>query len=311
MIWMMSDDRIPIVSVGIPTYNRPKGLKRTLECILGQTYGNLDVIITDNCSPDSEVERVAREFAEKDSRVRYFRQEKNLGSVPNLIFALRQASGPFFMWAADDDEWEPVFIERLLEPLLTDSRNYVASISEARYLVNGEICPLVPEGKAFYSYYTDDKLARLKYVLDNWYGNLFYSIFRTDAIKDIDLNYYIDRQRHFNEISLILHVAQSGNWHVSPGVYWYKCTSPVIFDWILWERGRKEQRRLPISKMHWIFWECQNNAVAIRGIWTEVGKLSLNGREKMLLKRRVLTRLTIRMISAITGLKGNQRNDSK
>jgi glycosyltransferase involved in cell wall biosynthesis len=309
---MTSDDRTPQVSVGIPTYNRPGGLRRTLECILGQTHRNLDVIITDNCSPDPEVERVAREFVEKDHRVRYFRQEKNQGSVPNFIFALRQASGPFFMWAADDDEWEPVFIEKLLEPLLTDGRDYAASVSEARYVVNEQRCPLVPEGKALYGYYAEDKLTRLKYMLDHSYGNLFYSIFRTEAIEDIDLEYYVGRQSYFNEIPLILHVAQSGNWHVSPEVYWYKCTSQVIFDQVLWEEGEGQQRRPSIGKMlRKIVWTVQYHAIAIRGIWTEVDMLSLENREKRSLKWKVLTKLNVHMVSVVTGLHRSPRSESK
>lgn len=56
----------PLVSVWIPCYNRPEGLKRTLECITGQTYKNLEIIVSDNCSPDPEVERVGREYASRN-----------------------------------------------------------------------------------------------------------------------------------------------------------------------------------------------------------------------------------------------------
>jgi glycosyltransferase involved in cell wall biosynthesis len=64
----------PFVSVGIPTYNRPEGLRRTLECITQQTYGNLEIIVSDNGSPGRETEVVVREFRDKDSRIQYFRQ---------------------------------------------------------------------------------------------------------------------------------------------------------------------------------------------------------------------------------------------
>lgn len=93
----------PLVSVGIPTYNRPDGLKRTLECILAQTYTNLEILVSDNASPNPEVEKIAREFASRDSRIIYYRQEENKGAVFNFKFVLKQAHGKFFMWAADDD----------------------------------------------------------------------------------------------------------------------------------------------------------------------------------------------------------------
>ena len=105
----------PLVSVGIPTYNRPDGLRRTLECITGQTYQNLEIIVSDNCSPGSETDDIVREFVSKDSRIQYYRQEINQGPTNNLKFVLEKATGEYFMWAADDDEWESRFVDRLLD----------------------------------------------------------------------------------------------------------------------------------------------------------------------------------------------------
>lgn len=100
----------PLVSVGIPTYNRPQGLKRTLECITGQTYQHLEIIVSDNCSPDEETQKVVAEFMKSDPRIQYYRQEENKGPTFNFNFVLKKASGEFFMWAADDDEWDKEFI---------------------------------------------------------------------------------------------------------------------------------------------------------------------------------------------------------
>ncbi|MBU4370171.1 glycosyltransferase [Patescibacteria group bacterium] len=50
----MNNNNQQLVSVGIPTYNRPESLRRTLECITSQTYKNLEIIISDNCSPNQE-----------------------------------------------------------------------------------------------------------------------------------------------------------------------------------------------------------------------------------------------------------------
>lgn len=104
----------PLVSVGIPTFNRPAGLRRTLEQILAQTYRSLEVIVSDNASPDPEVERVGREFAAMDERVRYVRQPKNIGAIANFKGVLGDATGDYFMWASDDDEWSPLFVENCL-----------------------------------------------------------------------------------------------------------------------------------------------------------------------------------------------------
>lgn len=114
---MTDSPELPLVSIGIPTYNRPEGLRRTLACLTEQTYENLEIVISDNCSPDARVQEIAREFANKDSRIKYFRQEENQGPTLNFKFVLAQAIGPYFMWASDDDEWEPEFIQVGIETL--------------------------------------------------------------------------------------------------------------------------------------------------------------------------------------------------
>lgn len=106
--------RPPLVSVGIPTFNRPEGLRRTLRLICNQTYRNLEILVSDNASPRSETEKVVRGFAAADERIKYFRQSENIGALANFQFVLAKASGDYFMWAADDDEWDPGFIETCL-----------------------------------------------------------------------------------------------------------------------------------------------------------------------------------------------------
>jgi glycosyltransferase involved in cell wall biosynthesis len=105
----------PLVSVGIPCYNRIDGLRATLRCITRQTHRNLEIIVSDNCSPTTEIETLVRDGMKSDPRIRYFKQGKNIGIVPNYQFVLRQAKGEFFMWAADDDEWDERFVEVCLD----------------------------------------------------------------------------------------------------------------------------------------------------------------------------------------------------
>lgn len=106
-----------LISVGIPTYNRPEGLKRTLNCITNQTYKNLEIIVSDNCSPNPEVERVVEKFLVTDPRIIYYKQKENIGAANNFKFVLAKATGEYFMWAADDDEWENNFVERCFQSI--------------------------------------------------------------------------------------------------------------------------------------------------------------------------------------------------
>jgi len=109
------------VSIGIPTYNRPESLRRTLECITNQTYSNIEIIVSDNCSPDERVQEIISEFEKNDSRIINIRQAFNVGAINNFKFVLSVAKGNYFMWAADDDEWEPEYVEHLLSIIGTYS----------------------------------------------------------------------------------------------------------------------------------------------------------------------------------------------
>ncbi len=120
----------PLVSVGIPTYNRPNGLRRTLECITGQTYKNLEIIVSDNCSPGSETETVVREFMANDPRIHYYRQGEKQWPTYNFRFVLEKPTGEYFMWAADDDEWKDIYIERCLKEFFNND-SLVLCYSEA------------------------------------------------------------------------------------------------------------------------------------------------------------------------------------
>ncbi|WP_159784585.1 glycosyltransferase [Sodalinema gerasimenkoae] len=96
----------PLVSIGVPTFNRPDGLRRTLSHIFNQTYSNLEVIVSDNNSPGGNIDTIIRDFAISGKKIRYFRQKKNQGAVFNFEFVFKQATGQYFMWAADDDYFE-------------------------------------------------------------------------------------------------------------------------------------------------------------------------------------------------------------
>lgn len=108
---MLGTKNQPLVSVGLPTYNRPELLKRALDSLLSQTYQNLEIIISDNASPDPSVEAIAKIYCKRDSRVQYIRSVENTGAIRNFWSVLSFCSGEYFMWAADDDEWESDFIE--------------------------------------------------------------------------------------------------------------------------------------------------------------------------------------------------------
>ena len=86
----MNSSHEPLVSVIIPTYNRPDYLKQAIESAVKQTYRNLEIIVSDNCSKKSP-ESLVEEFG--DSRIRFFRQPTNVGMFANQMNAFKMAQG--------------------------------------------------------------------------------------------------------------------------------------------------------------------------------------------------------------------------
>ncbi|MBA7586653.1 hypothetical protein ES708_28657 [subsurface metagenome] len=82
----------PLVSVGIPTYNRPEGINNTLSIFTKQTYKNLEIIVSDNCSENNDVKRIVRSYEEKDKRVNYYRQDANIGAANNFKYVLEKSN---------------------------------------------------------------------------------------------------------------------------------------------------------------------------------------------------------------------------
>lgn len=223
-------DNQPLVSVGIPTYNRPEGLRRTLDCITQQTYKNLEIIVSDNCSPNPEVERVVKEFKGKVNRIQYFRQSENKGAGNNFKFVLEKATGEYFMWAADDDEWEKFYIEQLLYEF-KNNKTIIAVNFEAQYTdQTGNRFDFFPEGKPFYSFESTCSYNRLYNLLKFNYGDLIYSLYKTSALKNHDL-VFVE-----NEIPFLLKIAFQGNWKVLPKIGFYKKTNPVTYRQARWEK---------------------------------------------------------------------------
>jgi len=97
-----------LVTIGIPTYNRADGyLRQALESALNQTYKNIEVIVSDNCSTDN-TEAVVRAFS--DQRLRYFRHDENIGANNNFNFCVEQARGDYFLLLHDDDMIDSDFV---------------------------------------------------------------------------------------------------------------------------------------------------------------------------------------------------------
>lgn len=109
----------PCVSIGLPVYNGENYLTQTLDALLSQTFADYELIISDNASTDG-TEEICRTYAARDRRIRYFRNEENLGAARNFNRVFELASGEYFKWASHDDLCAPDYLERCVEALCRD-----------------------------------------------------------------------------------------------------------------------------------------------------------------------------------------------
>jgi glycosyltransferase involved in cell wall biosynthesis len=103
--------RTPIVSIGLPVYNGQAYLRQALDSLLCQSLSDFELIISDNASTDG-TEAIARDYAARDSRLRYIRQPQNIGVSRNFNATFHIARGRYFKWSAVDDLVAPIFLER-------------------------------------------------------------------------------------------------------------------------------------------------------------------------------------------------------
>lgn len=100
----------------MPVYNGEKYIAEALDAILAQTYQDFEVIISDNASTD-RTQQICQEYVQKDVRISYHRNEKNLGAAPNYNHVFHLAKGEYFKWAACDDQIAPDFLSKCVEVL--------------------------------------------------------------------------------------------------------------------------------------------------------------------------------------------------
>lgn len=106
------------VDILLTTYNtKIEYLKIQIDSILNQTHKNIKLIISDDCSPNSEVKEVLKEYKKKDDRIELYFQEKNLGCTKSFEFLLKQSNSKYIAFSDHDDIWYPNKIEECLETL--------------------------------------------------------------------------------------------------------------------------------------------------------------------------------------------------
>jgi len=110
-----------LVSIAMCTYNGQKFIEEQIDSILGQTHTNFELIITDDGSSDKTIE-IIQNYLLRDSRIKLYQNEHNLGFVKNFEKAISLCTGEYIALADQDDSWRKdkleVFIENIADNVL-------------------------------------------------------------------------------------------------------------------------------------------------------------------------------------------------
>jgi glycosyltransferase involved in cell wall biosynthesis len=189
---MCTESVYPLVSIGIPTYNRNKGIYKTLTSIWAQKYPNLEVIVSDNCSTDN-TQDVIQLISLKHSEIKYYRQESNIGLIKNFEFVLRKATGKYFMWVADDDTLEEGVLFKYVA-FLESHPGYALVSGQIKYWLDNKQ-ELNEHGFNFEQ--KSSSLRVLGYYSKVVYGGMIHGMMRRELTEKVRLREVIGNDYHF------------------------------------------------------------------------------------------------------------------
>jgi glycosyltransferase involved in cell wall biosynthesis len=122
--------RKPKITLGLLVYNGERYLGQTIDSLLSQTYGDFELLVSDNASTDG-TEDICRSYAALDRRISYVRQGENIGAMGNFNYLASRASTDYFKWCAADDLIAPVFLATCIE-FLESQPDFVLCQSSTR-----------------------------------------------------------------------------------------------------------------------------------------------------------------------------------
>ena len=208
-----SADLFPLVTVIIPTFNRPKYFREALESALAQTYRNIEVVISDNSTED-DTEKLVQNYL-YDARIKYFRH-KDFNANDNWNFA-RDYDNPaaeYVNWLMDDDLFYPTKIETMIE--IYRNNPEISLVTSARHVIdaNGRI---IANAVTFFentAKMTGDEAGKLLMTtFKNFIGEPTTVLIKKKYLRGGDLCWHEDERGFFNliDVSTWLHILTQGD----------------------------------------------------------------------------------------------------
>jgi glycosyltransferase involved in cell wall biosynthesis len=212
----------PRLSIGLPVYNGQNFLAQSLEALLGQSYRDFELIISDNASTDG-TEEICRRYAAMDSRIRYIRQPRNIGAAPNHDLVLREARGELFKWASHDDLYGRDLLARCVEALDNHPDVVLSHADKAVIDEAGEITQQCSYTLATDSPHPPERFRSILFV-DG--GDDEYGVIRTSVLRRVRPS----ASYHNPGRTLIAEVALHGPFHQVPELLFFRRDHPYRGD---------------------------------------------------------------------------------
>jgi glycosyltransferase involved in cell wall biosynthesis len=109
----------PLVTIGLPVYNGERFIRQSLDSLLGQTFRDFRLIVSDNASTDSTA-AICQEYAARDPRVVYTRNDHNIGNPRNFNKIANLTTTKYLKWSTADDYWDIHFLEKAVAVMEKD-----------------------------------------------------------------------------------------------------------------------------------------------------------------------------------------------
>ncbi|MED3552007.1 glycosyltransferase family 2 protein [Cytobacillus praedii] len=139
-------ERYPLVSILIPTYNRPHYFELALTSALQQTYPNIEILVGDDSSNEDTANLVQTKYLPSHSNITFIRNQRTLGLLDNSLSLFEKANGDYINYLMDDDLFYPEKIEKMMAYFLIDHNEELSLVTSCRNLINENGIPL-PDGQ--------------------------------------------------------------------------------------------------------------------------------------------------------------------
>lgn len=202
------------VSIGMPVYNGARLLPMALDALLSQEYADFELVIADNASTD-DTPSICTAYARRDRRIRYTRNQQNIGGARNLQHVLGLATHDLFMWAAHDDMWHPECVKTCVEEMMRRENAVLCGVTAL--LISNAGAELGPYRDEDMNTAGLAKMERIAHVLAETKRNcLFYGLHRRQIISRLPMQTYYG----FDHV-WIAQLATFGEFVQRPECYFY------------------------------------------------------------------------------------------